>query len=75
MPLPVHLRDRRTRFMMVFGNLSLVAGLLLWNFARPHVPTHAWLDAFIGLFLGISISANLMAVYRSRRCRPAEPQS
>jgi hypothetical protein len=32
---PIWQRDSKTRRMMIIGNLSLVVGLLLWNFVTP----------------------------------------
>jgi hypothetical protein len=56
--------------MMILGNFSLVAALLLWNFARPSgVAPRVWIDGVSGLLFGISIGANLGAVLRARRCR------
>jgi hypothetical protein len=65
--------------MMVVGNFSLVAALLLWNFGRPYAGAHAWpagpwLDSACGLFFGISIGANLAAVRCARRSQPAGQQ-
>ncbi len=80
MCVPNRLRDPKTRAMMVLGNLSLVVALLLWSFVRPNVPAshaltaHAWLDPLAGLFFGISIGSNLMAIRHGRRFRPAEAQ-
>ena len=74
MCVPIWQRDPRTRFMMVLGNLSLVAAFLIWNFARfstaaPHsVAWRAWMDGLSGLFFGIAIGANLAALLRQRRC-------
>jgi len=71
------LRNPKTRLMMVLGNFSLVAALLLWNFARPSgamahaLAAHIWIDALCGLLFGVSIGSNLMAV-RARRCRSVE---
>ena len=67
-------RDPRARWMMVLGNFSLVAALLLWNFARPWVgAAHAglaseWVDGISGLLFGVSIGANLTALRLKRRC-------
>ena len=73
MCVPTGQRDPRSRWMMVIGNLSLVAGLLIWSFARHSTAathfsaTQAWIDGLGGLFLGISIGANLAALMRQRR--------
>lgn len=73
MCIPIHQRDPRTRFLMVFGNVSLCAALILWVFFRPALAaSHAWLDGLYGLLFGISIGANLIAVYRARHCRSAD---
>lgn len=74
MCVPIGQRDSRTRFMMLVGNLSLVAAFLIWNFTRfsgaagHSSALHAWLDGFSGLFFGISIATNLGALLRQRRC-------
>jgi hypothetical protein len=77
MCVPYRLRDPKTRRMRVIGNFSLVVALLVWalprRFAAGHPNAHAWIDAICGLFFGISIGSNLMAAWRSRRCRPIEP--
>ncbi|MGA9061551.1 MAG: hypothetical protein WB341_07785 [Terracidiphilus sp.] len=69
MCVPNRLRDPKTRSMMVIGNFSLVAAILCWHFLRPSgVAAQAWFDGFDGLLFGISIGANLTAIYRARRC-------
>lgn len=74
MCVPIGQRDSRARLMMVIGNLSLVAGLLIWNFVRHSTAathfsaTQSWIDGLGGLFLGISIGVNLAALLRQRRC-------
>jgi hypothetical protein len=75
MCVPNHLRDPRTRWMMILGNFSLVVALLLWTFARPCAGTHSWpiqpwIDGVSGLLFGISIGANLSAI-RCARSRQA----
>jgi hypothetical protein len=66
--------DPRRRVLRVMGNLSLAAGLIWWNFARPAGPYKNWLDAACGLLMGISIGANLFALRGARRCGwPALP--
>jgi hypothetical protein len=66
---PNHLRDPKTRSMMVIGNLSLAVALLMWNFARPATTkTHGWVAGLAGLLLGLSIGLNLFTVRRARRC-------
>jgi uncharacterized membrane protein HdeD (DUF308 family) len=76
--MPNRLRNPKTRWMMVLGNFSLVAALLLWNFVRPIAGarpglTIAWLDGASGLFFGVSIGANLSAIRCARRSRPDMP--
>ena len=75
---PNLLRNSKARWMMVLGNFSLVAALLLWNFGRSYAAAHAWparewIDAVCGLFFGISIGANLSAVRCARRRRTELP--
>lgn len=60
--------DPRRRRLMVLANLSLVAGLLWWNFARPAGPYKNWLDAVCGLLLGFSIGVNLLVLRGSGKC-------
>lgn len=63
-------RNPKTRRLMIFGNLSLVAALLLWNFVRLNGHSHqSWLDALCGLLFGLSIGANFSALRCARRSR------
>jgi hypothetical protein len=69
MCVPYHHRDPRSRVIMIAANLSLVAGVLLLDFARHHTGSaHGWLDALTGLLMGFSIAANFFASRRARRC-------
>jgi hypothetical protein len=62
--------DPKSRRLMIVGNLSLAAALILWNFTRHGTGLpHAALDGLYGLLMGISIGANLTALRRARRCR------
>jgi len=62
MCVPYRHRDPRSRVLMIAANLSLVAGVLLLDLARHQPgPTRGWLDALTGLFMGLSIAANLLA--------------
>lgn len=61
----------RRRWQRAGANLALVAGLLLWTFARQAGHGRPWLDAAIGLLMGVSIGMNLMLVVKARRCRTA----
>ncbi len=61
----------RRRWQRVMANVALAAGLLLWGFARRAGHPLPWLDAGIGMLMGISIGANLMLVVKARRCRAA----
>ena len=63
--------DRRGRWLRAGANMALVAGLLLWNFARQAGHPQPWLDASVGLLMGISIGINLLLARRLRRCRTA----
>jgi hypothetical protein len=78
MCVPNRLRDPRTRRLMVLGNFSLVAGVAMLNFMRHDFGQHpaavqSWLDGLTGLFFGISIGANLMAVRCARMRSAAAP--
>jgi len=71
---PIYRRDRRARFIYVIANVSLVAGLLLLNFGRSVTSAaHPWIDGFGGLFMGLSIGANLFVVLCARRCPHTAP--
>ncbi|MGA2569317.1 MAG: hypothetical protein ABSF23_02245 [Terracidiphilus sp.] len=73
---PIHEQDPKTRRMRVIGNLSLAVGLILWVFVRPSMTApHAWLDAFCGFFMGLSITINLFCLRAARRCRETQPGS
>jgi len=66
--------DRKGRWLRAVANLALVAGLLLWTFVRQEVGhARAWMDAVIGLLMGLSIGMNLMLVWKARSCRRAAP--
>jgi hypothetical protein len=55
---------------IVIGNLSPVAGLLLWNFVHPSGQIEkTWLHGACGLLLGVSIAINLLAFRFNRLCR------
>jgi hypothetical protein len=59
---------------MVIGNLCLVAGLLLWNFAHPTSQIEKnVMHAVTGLLMGISIAINLFALRFARRCNMDQP--
>jgi hypothetical protein len=73
MCVPFQKRSRKARLGMVIGNFSLVAALLLWNFARhDSSPQQAWLHALCGLMFGLSIGANLSAIVLGKRCRTTQ---
>jgi hypothetical protein len=62
--------DPKSRRLMVAGNFSLAAALLLFSFAHPAAgAARAWFDGLCGLLFGVSIGANLMAIRLRRRCR------
>ncbi len=61
-------RDPKTRRLLAIANSSLVLGLLPWIFREYIHVGHNWLDASCGFFLGLSITINLWAVRRNRRC-------
>lgn len=68
---PRRLRDPRTRRQMFIANLSLAVGLGLWFLVpRALAKTHPCLDSLSGMFIGVSIAANLLALYRPGRCAP-----
>lgn len=64
--------NRRGRWLRAAANVALVAGLLLWNFARPAGSSpEMWFDGLVGLLMGFSIATNLLLVARSRCCNRA----
>ena len=66
--------DPRARRRMVFANLSLAVGLLLWVFVHPAGQIERnWLDAICGFLLGVSIAVNLMNFWCSSRCGDTQP--
>ncbi|HEX3892338.1 MAG TPA: hypothetical protein VHW46_07175 [Terracidiphilus sp.] len=66
----------RTGRLRVVANLALVAGLLLWVFARPSArPLSLWVDGTVGLLMGMSLAMNVALLVRARRCRQNAAQS
>jgi hypothetical protein len=66
--------DAKAGRWMKLGNISLVIGLLLWMFVHPSSQIAGdWLDGVSGFLLGLSITINLFALRRARRCPAAEP--
>jgi hypothetical protein len=62
--------DPRRRWLMVLGNLSLVAAMVVGPHAHPvEAAARAWTDGLIGLLYGVSIGANLTAIVLCRRCQ------
>ncbi|MGA2988166.1 MAG: hypothetical protein ABSG32_30675 [Terriglobia bacterium] len=61
-------RDPKTRRLLAIANFSLVLGLLPWIFREYIHVSHNWLDASRGFFIGLSITVNLWALRRARRC-------
>jgi hypothetical protein len=69
MCVPYNQRDPKARRLIVIGNLSLMAALLFWQFARPSGATaREWSDGLCGLLFGISIGINLLVLRSGRRC-------
>lgn len=68
--------DPKMRRVAAWGNLSLVAGLLLFLFAPP-IGTAASLAVHevAGLLIGISLGVNLSVLRCIRRCRKQENES
>jgi hypothetical protein len=70
MCIPNRLLDRKTRRLMALANISLVIGLLLWQFVHPYGQIERnWLDAACGFLLGLSIAINLIGLIFGKRCR------
>ena len=66
----------RDRKILQIGNLSLVAGLLLWMFVHPTGQFEKnWLHAAYGFLLGLSIAINLFGLKFARRCTEIEPST
>ncbi len=73
MCIPVQPLDRKGRLLLFIANISLVIGLLLWNF-REYVwasnpVARDLLHAVCGFLLGLSITINLRMVMLNRRRR------
>jgi hypothetical protein len=73
MCIPYRELDSKSRRILALGNLSLVVGLLLGNFRSYIQFQRDWLDAACGLFLGFSITVNLMLLRRRRHSSWPEP--
>jgi hypothetical protein len=73
MCIPVQQLDRKSRVLLFIANISLVIGLLLWNFREYIYPSNPGvrigLHASCGFLLALSITINLrMAILKRRRC-------
>ena len=64
--------DPKSRFSLFIANISLVIGLLLWNFRMEVHVNRNWLHAVCGFLLGLSITMNLKSCIRARRNREKE---
>jgi hypothetical protein len=68
--------DPKMRRMANRGNLCLVAGLLLFLFARPSgTDANIAVHAVAGLLIGISLGVNICVLRWVRRCRQQERES
>jgi len=69
--------SRRNRILFLIANISLVMGLLLWNFKEPiygsHPGSRVWVDAVAGFLLGLSITINLFGLRRARGVSQTKP--
>jgi hypothetical protein len=71
---PYSHRNPQTRRVVAIGNLCLVAGLLLWNFARPaNQIQQNLLHGLTGLLIGFSITVNLCMLRFARRPNQNQP--
>jgi hypothetical protein len=59
--------DPKSRFALFIANISLVIGLLLWNFRMEIHVNQNLLHGVCGFLLGISIAMNLRWLIRARR--------
>lgn len=59
----------KDRWLMVAGNLCLAAAGLSWFAVRHYAGGDSPLDGIPGLFIGLAIGLNLMALVRLRRSR------
>lgn len=67
MCVPYSQHDPRTRNLLAIGNICLIAGLLLWNFALPDSQIQKnWLHGLTGLLMGFSITVNLCVLRFTR---------
>jgi hypothetical protein len=70
MCIPNQSLDKKTRRLMAIGNIALVIGLLLWEFAHPAGQFQKnCLHAVCGFLLGLSITINLFGLRFARRYR------
>lgn len=68
MCIPHRHLDLKTRLFICFGNLSLVAGILLERFVHPSGRIERNLQhGFSGMLLALSIVFNFFALWRVRR--------
>lgn len=74
MCVPYSQRNPRTRNLLAIGNLCLVAGLMLWNFAHPDSQIQRnWIHGLTGLLMGFSIAVNLCMLRFARRPSQNQP--
>jgi hypothetical protein len=74
MCVPYSQHAPRIRRVLAIGNLCLVAGLLLWNFARPaNQIQQNLLHGLTGLLIGFSITVNLCMLRFARRPNQNQP--
>jgi hypothetical protein len=64
--------DRKTRGLLVAGNLSLALAGVLWNFTQHFSARYPWYDGVCGFFFGVSIGINLFVLRSARRCRQSQ---
>jgi len=73
MCIPIHQLDRKGRILLFIANISLVIGLLLWNFREYILASNPLerdlLHAVCGFLLGLSITINLRMAMLSRHRR------
>lgn len=73
MCIPIQQFDRKGRVLFFIANMSLVIGLLLWNFREYLLASNPLerdlLHAVCGFLLGLSITINLSGLIRGWRSR------
>ncbi len=60
--------DQKHRRLFRIANVALLLGLVPWVFRESIAVNHAWLDAWCGFFMGLSVTINLVCLRAARSC-------